>query len=281
MPNEAVHLQSVMEACKRPATVLAVTSGKGGVGKTNISANLAVCLAASQKKVLLIDADMSLGNLDVLLNINSKYNISHLLRGQKTIDEIIQTGPHGIEILCGASGIEELANLNEFQQHRLIKQLSELQSDNDIIIIDTAAGISKSVIGFCLAADHALVVTTPEATSMTDAYAMIKVLVKNNFTGQINLVVNMAQNIAEGKKTYQQISKVVARFLDTRIYNAGILLKDSRLVTAVRHRKPVVLAYPNSAVTKSLAALAVKLGDNSIPKSNNEGFFKKVVDWLF
>jgi len=184
MTNETLYLQQIMESHKRPASVLAITSGKGGVGKTNITANLGICLAASGKKVLLVDADFSLGNLDIVMNFKNRYNISHLIYDGKSIEEIIHTGPEGIDIICGASGLEELANINEFQRRRLLKELSKLQNDNDMIIIDTAAGISRSVVGFCLSANNVLVVTTPEATAMTDAYAMIKVLVGNRFRRQ-------------------------------------------------------------------------------------------------
>jgi flagellar biosynthesis protein FlhG len=281
MQNEAIHLQQVAENCQRQAKVLAVTSGKGGVGKTNISANLAICLAASQKKVLLVDADLSLGNLDVIMNLRNKYNISHMLNGRKSLEEIIHTGPAGIEVICGVSGLEDIADLNEFQRQRLLKELSELQSNSDAIVIDTAAGISKSVVGFCLAADHVLVVTTPEATAMTDGYAMIKVLAGNNFGGRISLIVNMAQTISEGKKTYQQISSVAKRFLNIHVYDAGVLLRDEQLVSAVRQRKPVVLAYPGARISSSLVALAARLSRNgSAARTRESGFFKKVVEWF-
>ena len=281
MTNETLYLQQIMESHKRPASVLAITSGKGGVGKTNITANLGICMAASGKKVLLVDADFSLGNLDIVMNVNNRYNISHLIYDGKSVEEIIHTGPEGIDMICGASGLEELADINEFQRRRLLNELSKLQNDNDVIIIDTAAGISRSVIGFCLSANNVLVVTTPEATAMTDAYAMIKVLVGNRFTGHISLIVNMAQSIAEGKKTYQKIANVAGRFLNAHVYNAGILLKDEQVSCSVRSRKPVVLAYPKSQITSSLAALAAKLSNSESSRLGDEGFFKKVVNWFF
>jgi flagellar biosynthesis protein FlhG len=281
MRNEALYLQQMMESHKQPASVLAVSSGKGGVGKSNIAANLGICLAASGKKVVLVDADFSLGNLDIIMNVDNKYNISHMINEGKSIEEIIHACPEGVSMVCGASGLEELADINEFQRQRLLQELSKLQKDNDVIIIDTAAGISRPVIGFCLFADHALVVTTPEATAMTDAYAMIKVLVGNKFTGPISLIVNMAGSIAEGKKTYQKISNVAGRFLNTHVYNAGVLLKDERLSRSVRYRKPVVLAYPKSQITSSLAALAAKLSNSEPSRLDGEGFFKQVVNWFF
>jgi len=281
MRKEALYLQKMIESYEHPARVLAVTSGKGGVGKTNIAANLAISLAACRKNVLLVDADMSLGNLDVVMNINSKYNISHMINGHKSIEEIIHIGPEGVEIICGASGLEEMANLGEFRRQRVLRELSRLQNNCDAIIIDTAAGISRSVIGFCLAADQVLVVATPEATAIMDAYAMIKVLVRHEYSGRISLVVNMAESVAEGKKTYQQIANVAWRFLNTHIYDAGVLLKDERLSDAVRLREPVVLAYPKARITSSLVALAARLDDSLSAQESDKGFFKKVVDLFF
>jgi flagellar biosynthesis protein FlhG len=162
----------------------------------------------------------------------------------------------------------------------VLRELSNLQNDTNTIVIDTAAGISKMVIDFCLAADHTLVVTTPEATAMTDAYTMIKVLARNKFAGRTSIIVNMAETTAEGKKTYQQIAGVAKRFLNVHVYDAGVLLKDAYVAAAVRQRKPFVLAYPKSQITLSLAALATKLS-NSPFQINNEGFFKKVADWFF
>lgn len=281
MGNEAFHLRQITQTCRSQAKVLAITSGKGGVGKTSIAANLAVCLAASRKKTMLFDADLALGNLDVIMGLSSKYNISHVISGRKSIEEIIHIGPEGLEIICGTSGLEELANINEFQRQRLLRELSKLQENGDVIVIDTAAGISRSVIGFCLAADHVLVVTTPEATAMTDAYAMIKVLIGNRFGGRISLIVNLAETITEGKKTYHQITNVVKRFLNAHVYDAGVILRDERLSSAVRLRKPVVLAYPKAQISSSLAALAAKLSNYSAAKPDKEGFFNKVVDWFF
>ncbi len=274
-------LRQMMSTSAVRARVLSVASGKGGVGKTNISANLAICLAASNKRVLLLDADMSLGNLDVLMNVNAKYNISHLFNGRKTLEELIHVGPAGVGMICGVSGLETIADLSEFQRQRLLRELSTLQNNTDIIIIDNAAGISKSVVGFCLASDHTLVITTPEATAMADGYAMIKVLACNNYAGRISLIVNMAESVAEGRKTYQQIAGVVSRFLNTHVYDAGVLLRDEKLAASVRIRKPVVLAYPTAKSTSSLVALAAKLGRGSAAVCENEGFFKKVADWFF
>ena len=272
-----LHLSPIREPSAR---VLAVTSGKGGVGKTNIAANVAICLAASQRRVLLVDADLSLANLDLVMGLGNRYNIAHVLSGQRSIEEVIQTGPEGLQIICGASGLDKLADMTEGQQRRLLLQLSKLQRQTDTIVVDTAAGISSSVVGFCLAADHVLVVTTPEATAMADAYGMIKVLVRKRHEGPISVVVNMARNIDEGKRAYQRLANVAGRFLQTDLYYAGTLLKDERLCTAIRSRKPVVLAYPSATISTSLAALAARLGGLERENKAPESFFAKLVRWL-
>jgi len=259
---------------------LAVASGKGGVGKSNISANLSICFARAGKRVLLLDADMSLGNLDVILNIQSKFNISHVLFGHRQLDEVIHHGPHGIDILCGASGIENLANLSEFQQSRLIQNMDRLQDNADIIVIDSAAGIGKSVVGFCMASDHVLLVTTPDATAMTDAYGMIKVLAANQFAGHMSLVVNMADTQAQAKKTYLQIAKVAKQFLGLTVYYAGSILFDPNLVSAVRARTPVITAYPRSQASASIRMLASRLSRPSPSEELRKPFFRKVVNWF-
>ncbi|UCD51477.1 MAG: MinD/ParA family protein [Phycisphaerales bacterium] len=273
-------MKQVSESRRPAGRVLAVTSGKGGVGKTNVSTNLALCLAAAGKRVLLLDADISLGNLDLVMNIRSKYNISHVLSGYKRLEDIIQSGPEGLRIICGASGLDQLADISDYEQHRLLEHLAGLQDETDVILVDTAAGIASSVVSFCMAADQVLVVTTPEAAAMTDAYGMIKVLVRKGYEGPISVVVNMAQSVAEGKRTYQRLADVAGRFLQANLYYAGTLLKDERLCRAVRARTPVVLAYPKSQITSSFTALAARLGGLQWDKHGQNGFFRRLIRWL-
>lgn len=263
------------------AVVLAITSGKGGVGKTNIAANLSVCMAAENQRVILMDADLGLGNLDVLMNIQSRYNLSHVVSGKRTLEEIMQVGPNGVEVLCGGSGIETLANLGTFQRQRLLEEMQGLEGRSDLILIDTGAGIHSTVISFCLAADHTLVVTTPEPTAITDAYAMVKVLAAKNYTGRISLLVNMAQSLAEGKKVYRQIADVASRFLNVGVYEAGVLCRDENLVQAVRRRELVVQAFPKANISRAFGAISNRLTKGVNIRTGGEGFFRKVANWFF
>jgi len=279
MRDQAVNVH-LSEARSSLARVLAVTGGKGGVGKTNIATNLAICLAGMSERVLLLDADISLANVDVVMGIRGKYDISHVINGHKRMEDIIQLGPGGVRVICGASGLDKLADLSEGEQRHLLYHLSRLQQEVDTIVVDTAAGISRSVINFCLASDHVLVVTTPEATAMTDAYGLIKVLARKRYEGPISIVVNMARDPAEGKRAYQRIADVARKFLGRDLYFAAVLPKDERLCAAVRSRKPVVLAYPNAKISSSLAKLAARLSEVRREEQARDGFFRKVVKWL-
>lgn len=279
--KDAKYLENVMSALSPKTRVIAITSGKGGVGKTNIAVNLAICLAASNKKVVLFDADLGLGNIDVVMNINNRYNLMQVISGQKELREIINIAPAGVEVICAGSGIAELANINQFQLQRLIDELEELENNTDMIIIDTGAGINNTVMNFCIAADNVLVVTTPEPSAMTDAYAMIKVLNARNFDGRISLVVNMANSIAEGKRIYRQIADVAMKFLELPVYEAGVICKTDQLANSVRTRKPVVLKYPKAKVTSAIAAMAARLSRNPTAMQKKDGFFKRVVNCFF
>ena len=279
--NETTHLEEMMISEPARAKTFAITSGKGGVGKSNIAANLAICLAASHKKVTLFDADMGMGNLDLIMNVDSRLTLADVIDGQMDIKDIIQAAPGGVDLICGGSGLQDLANVNKFQQERLSRELSTLQQDNDIIIIDTAAGIGHSVTAFCEAADNVLVVTTPEPTAMTDAYAMIKVLASKSYDGRISLIVNMAKSIEEGKQIYRQISDVASRFINTPVFDAGVICRTEQLINSVKARKPVVMAYPKSQITASFVSIAARIIRKQQHVNNKNGFFRKVMNLFF
>jgi len=173
-----------------------------------------------------------------------------------------------------------MANIGQFQRQRLLDELETLSNNSDIVLIDTAAGIGNSVVGFCCEADRVLVVTTTEPSAMTDAYAMIKVLSQNNYTGRISLVVNMADNPTEGRRVYRQMAEAASRFLNIHLYEAAVLCKDESLVASVKSRRPVVLAYPKAKITASFGTMTARLVKGRAIEQNEKGFFKKVVNWF-
>ncbi|MFA6187220.1 MAG: MinD/ParA family protein [Phycisphaerae bacterium] len=263
------------------AKVIAVASGKGGVGKTNISANLAICLAASGKRVVLFDADFGLANLDIILGVNSKYNLSHFIKGVKTLDEICQPVCGGIDVICGVGGLDGLVNMSDFARERIVKSLELLADNYDVVVVDTAAGIGRNVSAFCMAADHTVLVSTTEPTAITDVYTLLKSLTLKNYAGSLSLLVNMADSIAEGKKVYHQIAMAASQFLNVKLNHAGVLIKDEHVGISVKKRQPVVLEYPRCAVSQSLMTIAARLSKVPVDSSAGSGFFKKVVNWLF
>lgn len=281
MIDQAEKLRLMVRSHEHRAIVFAVTSGKGGVGKSNIAANLALCLARSNRRVLLIDADLGLANLDVLLQVRAAANLSHVISGRRPLQDIITPGPAGLRLICGASGMAQLADLNEFQRQRLIQEMEHLELQADFIIIDTGAGISKNVLGFCHAADHVLVVSTPEPTSITDAYAMIKTLSREPSGAKLSLLVNMADDREEAKKVYQRLAAVAKKFLSVVVYDAGYVLRDDHMTQAVRQQQPLVLTFPHCQATHCLNALAGKLGRSAHADAPEMGFFRRVANWFF
>jgi flagellar biosynthesis protein FlhG len=273
------HLRDLMKEATQCRTI-AITSGKGGVGKSNVALNLAILLAAAGNRVALVDADLGMANLDVLLDLTVRGNLSHVIHGRKTIDEIIIDLPNGVQLVPGASGLARAAEMGDLQRCRLEREMTRLEEDNDIILVDTGAGLNNHVIKFAAAADNVMVVTTPEPTAMTDAYALTKVLHHAGYEGHLSMLVNMASGRHEARMTHQRIAGVARQFLNTTIFDAGYILEDARLRDAVRRREPVVLAYPRCPASKSLAALATKLCSGGALVARKEGFFRRVANWF-
>ena len=236
--------------------VLAITSGKGGVGKTNIIANLAYSLRKLGKKVLLLDADVGLGNVDVLLGLAPKFNISHVISGKKTIKEIIVKGPGNIDIIPASSGIQEVTTLNKNAKLSLMEQIDEIGLNYDYFLIDTGAGIYDTVTFFCNAAQEIFVVATPDPTSITDAYALMKVMNKKFGEQCFNLIVNFVKSEKEATNVYTNLSLVLDKFLGVRLKFTGYILNDPYLVKSVRNQKLIVEQFPESNATKCFKKLA-------------------------
>ncbi len=219
--------------------IIAVTSGKGGVGKTNISINLAIAYARLGKKVIVLDADLGLANVNVILGIIPKYNLYHLIRKQKKLSEIILDTDFGIQIVAGASGFSKIANLSNEERDQFVQELSEL-AFADVIIIDTSAGVSRNVLSFVAAADDAIIVTTPEPTAITDAYGIIKIIATeiDNIDLRLKLIVNRVKSVTEGKKVAERVIHIAGQFLNVKPDYLGYVYEDSSVQSAVLRQKP-------------------------------------------
>jgi len=230
----------------KPMKIIAVSSGKGGVGKTNVSVNLAISMAKQGKEVLLLDADLGLANVDVQLGLNTSYDLSHVMNGERTLDEIIVEGPSNIKVIPASSGISRMANLTPVEQMGLINAFSELSHAVDVLIIDTGAGISDTVVNFCSASKDVIVVVYDEPASITDAYAFIKVMSRHHNVSRFHILANMAHDAHEGRELFMKLSKATDRFLDVVLSFIGSVPYDEKLRKAVQHQRAVVDAFPNS-----------------------------------
>ena len=248
-----------------PVRVLAVTGGKGGVGKTNVSVNLGIALSELGRNVMLFDADLGLANIDVVLGLHPQYDLSHVLRGECALDEIILDGPEGLRVVPGASGIREMASLSAAEHAGLIHAFSDVGNDLDTLIIDTAAGISDSVISFSRAAQEVFVVVCDEPASITDAYALIKLLSREHGTRRFQVLANMVQSAQEARDLYNKLCRVTDRYLDVMLSLMGGIPYDDTLKKAVKGQKAVVQAYPRSRASQAFRNLAKKVDNLPTP----------------
>jgi flagellar biosynthesis protein FlhG len=250
----------------RPVKVLTVTGGKGGVGKTNIAANLAITLAQFGRRVMLLDADLGLANVDVLLGLQPRYTLADVLRGERALADVIVTGPGGVRVVPGASGLAAIADLGTAGQAGLINAFSELTEDLDLLVVDTAAGISGSVLRFCAAASDVLVVVCDEPTSITDAYALIKVLSTEHGVTRFRIVTNMTHQGGDGRQLFEKLLRVTERFLQVTLDHAGSLPYDDRVWRAVQLQAPFVTAFPGSLAAAALKRLATRADNWEAPR---------------
>ncbi|MBI4717314.1 MAG: MinD/ParA family protein [Planctomycetes bacterium] len=276
-PDQAARLRRMIRQHRAVARTIAITSGKGGVGKSNFAVNLSICLAARGPRVALVDVDLGLANADLLMDLQPPYTLAHVLAGVRTLDDICMEGPGGIRFVPGASGMHDLANLSEFDRHRLLGQFQNLENSTDIVVLDCGAGISRNVTTFALAADETYVVTTPQPTALTDAYATVKALVQQKYTGRVSLLVNMAHSRAAAQATYERVAGVAGRFLNYPVADGGYLLHDSAVELAVQERCPFVIGSPGCNASACVAAIARELARKSPGAEARGGFFRRVV----
>lgn len=278
--DQATRLRELACGVRRTADTLAVISGKGGVGKTNVAVNLSICLASKGRRVALVDLDLGLANADLLMGLAPRYTIAHMLSGARTIEEVIVEGPQGLRFVPGASGLDQLANLSEFERQNLLHQFQALEDSTEMLVLDCGAGISRTVMKFAQAARRVMVVTTPEPTAVTDAYAAIKTLAREHYRGVVGVLVNKA-GAAEAAATSNRIRDVARKFLNFPIANFGHIAQDMSVVLAVRARSPVVLRYPHSKASACFAAVADTLAARSGTAEVRNSFFRRVAGLFF
>ncbi|MBP1991319.1 MinD/ParA family protein [Paenibacillus eucommiae] len=268
----------------RETRVITVTSGKGGVGKSNFTLNFALTLQSRGYKVLVFDADIGLANIDVLMGVSSKYSLYHLLKKEKTIWEIIQKGYNDLEFIAGGSGFNDLLRLTEEELEYFAQQVNQLNGYVDFIIFDTGAGLSKETLKFILAAEDTIVVTTPEPTSITDAYAIIKMVNSMGHKVSFTLVINRVTDLKEGKYTADKISMVAKQFLQIDIPTLGFVDDDSSVMKAVKKQVPFTVAFPNSAASRGIQVLVDRFiaGQSQMEVSSTgiKGFLNKMIKLL-
>jgi flagellar biosynthesis protein FlhG len=255
----------------RPAVrTLAITSGKGGVGKSNLAANLAVALGARGARVLLLDADVSQASLDLLLGVHPRYDLSHFFAGRKTLEEILVPGPRNVTLVPAASGAPELAELDDWRRETLLRAIGQLEREIDLVLVDTASGVSAQVTSFCRAVDDVIVLTTPEMPAFSDAYGLIKLLHAGGMPRAPHLLVTQSSGPEEAEETAHRIRVVARRFLQIDLDVWGSIPLDSAVPRAVRLQEPVVSVFPQAPAAIAYRALAARLWTEPDPELHEQ-----------
>ncbi|NGQ94026.1 MinD/ParA family protein [Brevibacillus sp. SYP-B805] len=273
MHDQAARLRERLQRSvqTRPTRLVTVTSGKGGVGKSNFTLNFALGLMEKGQKVVIFDVDLGLANLDVLMGISPKMHLLHLLEPDRTIWDILEKGPNGLEFIAGGSGFTQILQFDDQKLDTLFSRLEHLQGYADTVFFDTGAGISHESLRFMLSSDEVLLVTTPEPTAITDAYAVIKMIHSKNPHARIRLIINRVGSRQEGKNTADKLSLVAKRFLGMEIGTLGYIPDDASVSKAVKQQKPFFLSYPNSQAAKGIRELVDAYLDNAARNPQNDG----------
>ena len=277
--RELIHVnKSSQKKVSTDARIIAISSGKGGVGKTNFTVNIGIALTKLNKKVTIIDADLGLANIDIILGLVPKFTLTHVLKNQKNIEDIIMDGPDGIKIISGGSGVMDLVNLSAQELEALIKTFEYLNEDSDYILIDTGAGLNQSVLSFIQAAQELIVVVTSDPTSITDAYALIKNIKSMNIP--IKIVVNRVESNKEGHEVFHKLNSATTKFLSFEMENIGFIYEDPCVKKSVRNQVPFMIGFPNALASKGVELIANTL-DHQKNYQQEEGGFSSFIKKLF
>lgn len=283
MHDQAAVLRELSASIAVPKTkmrVIAVTSGKGGVGKTNFTVNFALALVELGYRVIILDGDFGMANVDIAFGITPRYSMEHLVAGEKTIEEILLAGPKGIGILPGGSGVQDMANLERSQLQNVLANFGRLEKHADILLIDTGAGLSNTVLNFLRASDEIILVTTPEPTSLTDAYGLVKALDISSGDARVGVVVNRVHSESEARDTYERLETAVKKFLSGSLNLLGWVYDDPQVGRAVMSQEPVGVVYPDSSAYKCIQWIAGTISGLYLqaPRRGIRGFLKSLLN---
>lgn len=287
MANQADKLRDLFKGSPKnnlwPATdkmrIIAVASGKGGVGKTSLTVNLAIALAKAGKKVMILDADLGMANVDIMMGLTPRHNLHDVMEGRKRISDIVLEGWEGVKIVPGCSGIFEADDIQRIRREALMKELEHYGRDMDYILVDTGAGISKVVLGFVASADDVIIVVTPEPTSIADGYGIIKILSRFKLHKKVHLVVNMANNIQEAEEAARKIEVVANTYLDISIKRLGAIYADSNVKKSIKEMTPYIIKYPRGQTAICVMKIAENIIENKIGfSSSTQNFAQRVIN---
>ncbi len=264
---------------KKKSRIIAIASGKGGVGKSTLTVNLALAIRELENDVFLIDSDIGMANIDVMLGLKSQYDLNHVLNGQCSLKEAVATGPYGLNVLSGISGIDDIINISNENIKKLLNGVAEIEDNYDVILLDTGAGASQTVINFTTAADEILIVLTPEPTSIMDSYSLIKLLSSKNYQGKLHLVVNRVDSQKEADSIINRFLTTARKYLNLDIELLGIIPNDTHISKSVKKQHPVFKLYPNLKVNDKFMEIASSLlgKELDLPSRGIKNFFYKLI----